>query len=612
MPPGRRGTSRSLVTEPAPTRHFEVGESPVAALFYEGRYHDVLTRTIDSPQGTAPYDVAFALGALAFVGRVVEAEALFAGGRRGAAPARSLAAGAFFLAVAECRSGRFDDARRVLRTALADTSRRRDEWSRALLLQGAACVRYFTGRFDRAAVVAKVALGCALRAGFAYAQVLANDLRGHALAQRGHVTEGLAVLEHARTQAARLGYAVNAHAIEVSVALHRARVASPARAEAILREIAAREATQDSYSRRAIKLELAPLLAWMGRCSEAEALLAEAFPLCAGERRQMCWLATARAHVARIRGGWQAARPHIEAAERDLQGEHDPVRRVEVVGLRLALARASGDGRARVEAETELLRIAERGGPARARAWLAVHAEGEVKGRGEDDTMTAPLAAVSRGSVAAALREGLYGLVPEAVGLAPGRRVHLFEDLTLVENHGDIASVQALSERSRAVLVALAGGACTRASLLAEAWRIRGYAPDRHDTVLKTAVSRLRASLGAAGEWVVARAGGYELAEGVEVVQHEVGGDARVASRGLVVPPRVDERVGRNDRQRRILAALERTPSATVSEVAASLKEPVRTVSRELAAMCEDRLVARVGAGRATSYRVRARDVERG
>lgn len=597
---------------PGSTPPSHVGDGAVAALFYEGRYHDVLARTVDSSDGIEPDDLAFAVGALAFVGRLVEADALLAGRRATTTPARTLAAGAFFLSVAECRAGRFDDARRRLRGALGPTAGARDAWSRALLLQGAACVRYFTGRFERAARVARSALACAQRAEFPYAQVLANDLRGHALALSGRVSEGVAVLGHARAQAVRLGYGANAHVIEISVTLHRSRVASPARAVAMLQEVAAREVAQDSYSRRALRLELAPLLAWMGRRSEAEAILAEVAPWCAGERRQRSWLATARAHVARIRDGWDAARPFIEEAERCLGGESDPVRRVEVVGLKLALARAARDDRARVEAERELQEIAAGGGPARARVWLAVHGAGGAREPGEDDEMTAQLVAVTRGSVAAALREGLYGLVPEAVGLTPGRRAHLFEDALLTENHGDVVRLPALSARSREVLLALAGGARTREALLAEVWKLRGYAPERHDALVKTAVSRLRAGLGAASEWVTSEAGGYGLTPGVEVVAHGATSVARLVRGAGALPPRSDARVGRNDRQRKILALLEGGGRSTVSEVAARLREPVRTVSRELTVMCEDALLAREGAGRSTAYRLRADDVTGG
>lgn len=163
-------------------------------------------------------------------------------------------------------------------------------------------MRYFTGRFDLAAAVASAALASGKLAQFANAQMLANDLRGHALAQIGRVVVDLAILAQVRDQALRLGYAGNAHAVEISLSLYRARTTSPARAEVGLREMAARESTEDSYSRRTLRLGLAVLLAWTGRATEAAALVDEATRLCVGEARLEVALSTAHAHVDRARG----------------------------------------------------------------------------------------------------------------------------------------------------------------------------------------------------------------------------------------------------------------------------------------------------------------------
>jgi tetratricopeptide (TPR) repeat protein len=598
-PPAPRYTGRRLVITPAATEDSLVGVGEAAERFYAGSYRDVLSLTIDSRDGCLPRDLPFAVGALAFVGRLVEASALYDGLRRDGAPARSLAAGAFFLCVARCRAGRFDDARRLLRDALHTTAGSRDAWSRALLLQGSACVRYFTGRFERAAIVAASALACGQRARFAYAQVLANDLRGHALAQTGRVAAGLAALTQVRDQALRLGYPANAHAIEISLTLYRARVVSPAKAEAALREMASRESAQDSYSRRTLRLELASLLSWRGRASEASALVAEAASLCAGEARLEACLATARAHIARARGEWDAARRHLDDASRLVGAEGDAERRAEVEGLRLAVAHASGERDAAGAAAEALRAIAARGGPASARVWLA--ACGLEPGAGIDDERARWLSVATGGSARAALAAGLLGFVAEAAGLAPGRRLHLFDDALLVEDHGDLERLPALSERSRELLVALAAGHRSREALIVSVWALRHYAPERHDTLLKTAVSRLRASAGAGAGWIVSERGGYRLADGVGLVRHAAGATEAEGR----CPIAADDEAGESARRRRIVALLAGSGRLTVSELAARLRVPVRTMSRELSALCAGSVVSREGAGRSTGYRLR-------
>lgn len=583
-----------------------VGVGPVADLFYAGDYRDVLARTIDCRDGCRRDDLAFAVGALAFVGRLLEAESLYAVRVQTEGGARALAAGAFFLCVALCRAGRFADARAALRSALAATAGRRDPWSRALMLQGAACVRYFTGRFERAAVVASSALASGQRARLAYVQMLANDLRGHALAQTGRVAAGLATLSQVRDQALRLGYGANAHAIEISLSLYRARTASPARAEAALREMASRESAQDSYSRRTLRLELATLLAWTGRATEAAAMIDEAARLCAGEARLEAALATARAHVARARGEWSDARSRLDDAAAHVGPEGDPERRAEIEGLRLAIARVTHDRSGADAAVRALLAIAHAGGPVSARAWLTAAGRGAGTERSPvDDERGRWLAAATSGSPRSPLSQGLLGFVAEAAGLTPGRRVHLFDDALLVEDRGDLVRRAPLSERSRALIAALGGGLRTREALLRAVWRLRVYSPERHDTLVKTAVSRLRAGLGPGGAWIVAERGGYRLAEGIEVTDHAC---AAAPSAPTATDADDDDERALPSRRRRVVALLQRAGRLTVSEIATQLRVPVRTMSRDLSSMHGDAVLCREGAGRSTAYRLRAND----
>lgn len=92
-----------------------VGGGPVADLFYADSYRGVLACTIDSRVGGRREDLAFA-------DRLVEAASLYTARRRPGGEARAVSVSAFFLCVAQCRAGRFTDARALLRGALAATS----------------------------------------------------------------------------------------------------------------------------------------------------------------------------------------------------------------------------------------------------------------------------------------------------------------------------------------------------------------------------------------------------------------------------------------------------------------------------------------------------------
>lgn len=593
MGPNARGRrSTHAVTSAPPSPLTEVGSSPAAAMLYQGRYLDVLAATVDSPAGTAPEDLAFAVGALAFAGRVVEAELLCRSALR-APSARTRAAAAFFVCVAQCRSGRLDDAANTLRQAVRRTDGARDAWSRALLLQGAACVRFFSGRLAPALADAVAAQSCALAAGFAYASMLANDLRGHALAAVGSVAEGVEVLALARDQAARLGYHENARVIATTIALHRASAAEPEQALAILTAGALADDAQDSYSRRTLLLARAPWLAWLGRGREALDLLALAEPLCATGARPKALLAVARAQVARVTEGWEACLAHLELGAASLAGERDPALRAEVLGLRLLEARARGDLTTEASAAASLRALGAESGLRAARHWLDAWDPSEAT-RGVPGELPAMLAVVAARSPATALARGMLGLIPETLGLRPGRRLHVFADALVVESHGVVTRLPGLSARATSLLLALAQGVGAREEIFTTVWGLRGYDPARHAGPLKTAMSRLRAALGEAHPWVRSTADGYALDPEVTVRVHDgasAGGERASTPTDLA----------RNDRQRRLLARLG-AREMSVAALARAVGEPQRTVSRELSAMCAAGLLRRDGAGRATTY----------
>lgn len=580
----------------------QVGSTDVAMALFAGRYEEVLARTIDSSRGGArDVDVAFVVGALSFVGRIVEAELLLESVRpeRSEAAARTHAAGGFFLAVAHCRAGNVDRGREAIVRAERATRGARDAWCRSLLWQGLACCHYFASDYRRAERATLDALRSGQAAQLAYAQLLANDMRGHLLLRRGRVLEGITVLERAKRQAEALEFRTNAHAIAVSIDLARASVASTERAIATLEARLEQEQAQDGYSRRMILLELATRLAWSGEASRARDLLDEAAPLCAGDDRAQVSLLCARAQLARVREGWAAARALAERAAALLPRGADVAREAEVAALVLGAALWERDEAAAEHAAEWLRQIADEAGLYRADVWLAIHGQREVD-LAESDEAAETLREVARGSLEAALRARLLGLVPELGGRSPGRRLHVLEDAVLVEDHGEVSRLPGLSPRCRDVLEAIRRGDGTRERMLAAVWGIRSYRPERHDSVIKTTVSRLRSSLGHGGRWIVTDGGDYRLAGGVEVVRPD---RLSVEPPPDAVRPSVP-RVGRRAaRWRRVLDRLARVPEATVSELAREVGTSVRTMSRDLSELCSRRLVSRSGAGPATRYR---------
>src|SRR5690606_38959932 len=86
----------------------------------------------------------------------------------------------------------------------------------------------------------------------------------------------------------------------------------------------------------------------------------------------------------------------------------------------------------------------------RTAAYLTHHGLGPVPNK----TDRPPIASIRPGP-AEILAKGLLGLLAEAADRTPGRRLHLFDALLVVERHGDITLLPAPSARMLDVLDAL-------------------------------------------------------------------------------------------------------------------------------------------------------------
>jgi DNA-binding winged helix-turn-helix (wHTH) protein len=599
-----------------------IGDTDIARRLYAGRYADILATTIDSPAaGCHDLDVAFVVGALSFVGRMEEAELSLENHRRSREPSvRTLAAGGFFLTVAHARAGNSERAQRTLIRAYRETMARRDAWSRAFLFQAIACCHYFAARYARAAQSALDAQGSALEARFAYIQMLATDMRAHVLAQRGELDEGLRLLDQARNHARHLGLDVNVRVIETSIALERARVNHPADAITRLEHLLEATDIQDNYSRRLLLCELAKCYALVGRGSEARRAIDESGRLGTSDPRARAALACARTEVTRVIAGWVAAETHLWTARQIAETVVDPPVHAEIAGLSLGCATYTADASKRKEAILALEALLSEHRLYRARSWLYQYgATATATPIDEFALAMRPVVATARNgsdsaeATRAVLRTGLLGLIAEAGGMVPARRIHLFEDCEVLEAEGDVRRLHGLPPRGRAVLLALGKRGMSKEALLAAVWDVVTYRSERHDSLIKTTVSRLRAALGRGQMWIETVEGGYRIADGITVVDHggpSTKGLADASSieptgptRGAPAPPASQE--PRAVRRRELARELGQAHWRSAGELATRVGSSVRTVSRDLTEMHREGLVERMGEGRGTKYRAR-------
>ncbi len=595
-----------------------MGDSELATQFFAGSYAEIVQSIFDAGEAYTAADAAFVVGALSFVGRLEDAQLCFDSLRlRTQTPEpRTVAACHFFLGVAYARAGNFERAHWFLVNG-ARTSTRSAPRSAAFAFQGLACFRYFTGRFRAAARHAFRALRAAHFARFPYLQMLANDLRGHALAQLGQFRAGIGLLQQAKLSSEQLGFGMNAYAIESSIVIYLADSVAGSEVLPRVEGLLGRRA-HDSYSRRLLLTALARQLALRGRRTQALSALEQAdeSALALGTRRAKLGNVVTRLAVLRWSEGPHACAELLEKSA-DLVDEGDVALRAELVGFDAYVGKSLGDEVRRANAIDALRLLARTAEHQRAWAELQRLAAAPLLERAfPEDELTPLLRAVNteeRSALPRLLSLGLLGPIPELLGLVPGRRIIVLgnEHAVLLEDHGDLQTRLNPPRWFATLLRLLSTGPASKEAIVRALWGLRAYRPERHDSLIRTTIHRFRALVAPHGDWVVlAPNGGYLCsvpivsvganAESIDSTELEVPLAEGEVPESLVTPA---TRTTRQDPvAERALTLLQAGQRCSVRQVARSLGISQSTALRALRELVRRKLVTRSGHARATRY----------
>lgn len=576
-------------------------------LLFRGDYAALLAATIDGPtSAAAPGDEPWAIGALTFVGRTCEAEALLA--RHPSVPAR------FFVAVALAREGR-DEKARVLLAQNFRVTRGAAAAARFYVCQGYAVFRYLSGRLASAALWAEAALKAATADAFGYGCALALEVLGYAQLGLGSARTGLRTLGLARARAETLGQGAVLQAIEASLPIYRARFGLvPAREAARELEAAlARCRFEDSYTKAELRVELARVRLLQGETSGASALLDAANELVyhidnpdLEINHNLCVAALLRA-----RGELHQALALVRSVRHRARSRQDLSLLVRVAGLEERLLAALG---LHAEAETlgaEVRRLTRRTRHFFGRRILARSGlEAPVATRpGEDPLGDLMDNVAARGSDAAAavILAGWFGLLPAATGIDGSGKAILFDtepgSMTIFAAGAVVHVPGGYSSLVRKLLVGLSRGAVSKETLALHLWG-RAYNPLRHDGLIYGLVAKARRALGHHAAWIEACEIGYRLRDGVRLIEYGSPQGAPAEPVLLGARAELGVRLGSalNARQIAILQWLRAGELADPRMVIERLAVSDATASRDLGGLVTLALATRVGRGRATKY----------
>lgn len=592
-----------------------VGSTSLARDFFAGQYAKVVGETFDAVHSVVPdEDVAFVAGALTFLGRTADAQSCVDAWRDrvgDSGSARTLAAARFFLGVAYARAGDFDRSRELLVAQARARLRTDDPWIVCFTFQGLACHRYFTGKYRAAARHALRASKAAFSASFAYVQMLATDLRGHALVQLGQFHSGTALLEQAKSHAERLGFIMNVISIECSIAIYTAKFKVGPETLGLLESLLSHK-SHDSYSRRMLQQQAAIQYAVRGRAHDATAALEQADrdALRLDARRAKITSLLARLHVTRFREGPAACAQLLDQTATLVSAE-DIAFRTELAAFELYVGRALADTK-RVAAATDKLNELRR----RTEQWAASAAlsayDPAARPAFTEDELTPMLRGAAERDeriLSKLLASGVLGPIPETLGQLPGRRIWMLaaDNAVLIEDRGDIWARTSPPPWLPSLLRILAlEGQATKEAIVLGLWGLR-YRPERHDPLIRTTIHRTRAFLEPRGNWITVTQQGYGLEVELRFAQHS---DALVH---VVTEPDVPE-VEITPRRSSpssagedlLLGVLVRLGPASAPELAQRLGVSESTALRTLRRLIRAKKIVKRGHARATRYQLRS------
>ncbi len=450
--------------------------------------------------------------------------------------------------------------------------------------QGLGFYRYFTGAYAHSVKYARLALAQATQNQFAYGQLISEELLAHGLSEAGEIRLGQKHMQRSLKRARVLDHKSLRQSFRLLLLLNEARFGLNWDAIPQLEKALRRLHPQDTYSRNAVKLELANQWVLRGQAARGFAVLDEACDsvYASQNRRQIAQLNFRLAFLTWLRGRRDEALHLLKSAELHLHKEVDAAlwRRMRALSERIS----------QNESET-----------------LHKHAR-KTKFFGEDRfaDLYDQIGQKDPKTLAVILENKLHFFLYPYFNLRFDQKALIFDLLprgVIVIDHGDIVVVErGFSRVNRRVLEALSVSHRSKQELIESVWEY-DYEPSRHDALIYTSISKIRQLLGAAGAWIEVDEKGYRLQSGVRLKTREVLSNER-SDRTARLTARLPTNPSLNFRQLRILSVFDNDDKDVlgVDEVMRDFDISRATATRDLSELTAMGLLHRLGRARATKY----------
>jgi tetratricopeptide (TPR) repeat protein len=580
--------------------------------FEKGHYHDIVRR-LQTKAKRDPVETTALLTAQAFLGQIEDALKLWDINKDSLDLSQKIRC-RFYMGIALTRISKFRSARNMFKANAQEAGASKNP--SPLVAQGIGFFHYFTGRFSRAKNFANQALQAALKTDDAYAQFLATDLLGHCTVQMGSRAEGLRLLRQAKVLAENFGNRNVAGAFATASLIyeaeggwrHKTMVAELEKALSALE-------VQDAYTRSNLILELARQKTLRGAWGEARDLLdRESSSIYSfGNRVHELMLQLRFTEIA-IRQGDRFAFEHfLQAARRCLNQVADNAFRIRLLGLEMK-GRKIFDGRVPSDLRKNLTELSKEHSSVINNQMLFRQGLGPDPRTSESEDPIHHLFMLASENPSDAmnlcLESGYYGLWPEFAKMPNGRDffVVLDDDRSIVigSKEGVVYRKKALSEQHLKLLQSLIQGPRDKERLLREVWKY-DYDPLRHDSLIHSAIAKLRKSFEPHADWLRTDENGWNLNSNVlwqiprrersikstETVAPEVLDDAQIDLTDLL-----------NFRQLRALRETPQDGAWSIQIYKKTFTVSTMTAFRDLTGLLELKFLVCSGRGRATRYHI--------
>lgn len=475
-----------------------------------------------APPGGTDDEKSALIGAMAFLGRWLEAEALANTLFAKLTPSHQARVG-FCLAVAFTRASNFKSGKKWLKAIVKNpkTSVYADS------SQAMAFYYFFKGDFQHAFLWGRKALQIALASNDEFIHLAAMDILAHSQVQMGKRSIGMRLFEEAIAKAEQNSFST----IALSARLAKLRYQSEAglNPHTILEELTqalSRLAAVDTYSRAGLVMEISRQLTLRGRWNQARELLnQEATTIYSfQDRRQEMTLLLRMSEISFRQGDFVGSLHFVRSAHRCLNRVADKLYEARVLGMESKIFLHLPDQEFPIENRLRLSELSQIL-PSKMNSQILSRATNDksiVTTPGEDpmhDLFLLLQSDPERG-LHELIERGYLGLWPMAYGLLPGKEYLVIDQkghLISVSSQGVYRSAESVPSRPLKILHQLSQGSCSKQDLISRVW---GYEYDslRHDTLVYAGLTNLRLFLGTASSWIENLDSSWVLKPGVKLI----------------------------------------------------------------------------------------------